>query len=641
MFRNWSITWRLSVLVLLGTGCILLSLTGYSYFAAKEMLEAELMDNANDNALSAASRVETLSRKIETAAKGLAAAAEQLPLSGEQAYSLTEGVIRHNEDIFGVAMAMEGLAGQGQSVPYAYQGPKGVVKTDLAQAGYPYQTRDWYVLPRQLKQPVWSEPYYDEGGGNVLMATYAVPVFSRARGGEVTGVVTADMSLDRLSGLLEALDLGDGNYPFVLSAQGRYIAHPNPEMVMKESIFSVAGLRGDTYMEKLGKSMTGGGSGYIPYQSEVNGKSGWVVYRPVPGTGWSVGIFFSRDELMGRVIKLNRTQLYLTFLGLTVLLAVVLGISRSITRPIRELEQATRSLAAGNFDVTIPTLPGDDEVARLSGAFSRMSGELKSYMEEVRKTTANKERMASELRIAHSIQMSLVPKTFPPYPERREFELFALLEPAREVGGDFYDFFFLDEDTLWLAIGDVSDKGVAAALFMAVTRTMLRSLAKEVQDPAAIVTRLNDELAVNNESCMFVTLFCASVHLPSGHCRYASGGHCPSVLLRPDGTVGTLMQAKGPAVGAMEGMNFTEGAFDLQRGELLFLYTDGVTEAANTKQALFGEGRMLEVLKNGFACTTEQLLYRMQAGVGEFVQGAEQSDDMTMLAFRYYGKPRP
>jgi sigma-B regulation protein RsbU (phosphoserine phosphatase) len=260
-------------------------------------------------------------------------------------------------------------------------------------------------------------------------------------------------------------------------------------------------------------------------------------------------------------------------------------------------------------------------------------------MEVLQETAVAKERIESELRIAHTIQMDLVPRTFPAFPDRREFRLFALLDPAREVGGDFYDFFFFDEEqqTLCLVIGDVSDKGMGAALFMAVTRTLLRSMARENQEPAVLLSRLNDELSRDNESCMFVTLFCAAVHLPSGRCRYASGGHCPPVVIRPDGELSRLTEAKGPVVGGMEGMLFTGGNYQFMPGEELFLYTDGVTEAANREKVLFGEERLNRELVLLKACSSEELIHNLRNRLQEFAEGAEQSDDITMLAFRYNG----
>ena len=186
-------------------------------------------------------------------------------------------------------------------------------------------------------------------------------------------------------------------------------------------------------------------------------------------------------------------------------------------------------------------------------------------------------------------------------------------------------------------IGDVSDKGIGAALFMAIARTLLRSLVREKREPGELLERLNDELSRNNESCMFVTLFCAAVHLPSGACRYASGGHCPPMLLKPTGQLVLLNQAKGPVIGGMEGMLYTEGRCLLEAGDMLLLYTDGVTEAATKEDELFGEARLETAFCTRPKAAPDVLLREIRAELNDFAAGAEQSDDITMLAFRYWG----
>lgn len=213
-----------------------------------------------------------------------------------------------------------------------------------------------------------------------------------------------------------------------------------------------------------------------------------------------------------------------------------------------------------------------------------------------------------------------------------------MLEPAREVGGDFYDFFFLDEENLCLVIGDVSGKGVPAAIFMAVTRTFLKALSREIKDPAAILERLNEEIVQENDSCMFVTLFCSVINLSSGQCRYANGGHNIPYLVNTKGQVTPLPPVKGVPVGAMEGMVYTENSIQLQPGEALYLYTDGVTEAENAKQEFFGNLSLIENLGKLHEQDCREVLLSLRKAVQSFAQGVEQSDDITMLMFRFNSK---
>jgi sigma-B regulation protein RsbU (phosphoserine phosphatase) len=255
---------------------------------------------------------------------------------------------------------------------------------------------------------------------------------------------------------------------------------------------------------------------------------------------------------------------------------------------------------------------------------------LKSSMDQIRK---HKDRMQQELNVGRDIQMSMLPVDFPPYPDRKEFSIHALLKPAREVGGDFYDFFFVSDDEICLVLGDVSGKGVPAALFMAVTKTMIKTQAADDSSPASIVTRVNEELSADNPACMFVTLFVAIVNVRSGELRFTNAGHNPPYILRHDGKLDCLDQRHGPIIGAVEGVAYREDQIEIGEKDTLLLFTDGVTEAMDTSNQLYSEARLEEFLKKSDN-TPEQLTVAVLDAVEQFATGAEQADDITILAFR-------
>lgn len=639
MLRKMNISWRLTILVLLAAGCILAAVVGYSYFSARKMLEEELTSKAKYMAMATANRIETVTQSVEKDVQVMAITFNTFAASEEEIYKILKSLLRENEEIYGAAVALpfsNQNSNQVDNVPYVCRNANRLITLNLAQESYDYRNKDWYKQPEQLGRAIWSEPYFDEGGGNILMATYSVPFLTEE--GKVRGVVTSDISLDWLSDLLASLPLGNGGYAFIISQKGEFIAHPQKKMIMGDTIFEVAESRRNEGLRKLAKNMVQGESGFVPYNSLTTGKVGWLAHIPIPSTDWSLGVVFSREELLAKVFQLTHTLLFIGILGFALLLIVVLFIAHSITQPIRELDQASRSLAAGNMDVNIPYVAGDDEVAHLAGSFATMLGELKVYMEMLEVTAVEKERIASELRIAHSIQMGLVPKTFPPFPERDDLEIYAVLEPARQVGGDFYDFFLLDDEHICLVIGDVSGKGVPAAIFMAVTRTFLKALSREVGEPAAILDRINNEIVQDNESCMFVTLFCAVVHLPTGKCSYANGGHNPPFHIKMNGVISSLANIKGVPIGVMEDMNYTEGTINLEPGDALFLYTDGVTEAENDKGKFLGTQRVVEELIRLKEQDCRATLTELQKILHCFAEGAEQSDDITMLMFRLKNK---
>ena len=260
---------------------------------------------------------------------------------------------------------------------------------------------------------------------------------------------------------------------------------------------------------------------------------------------------------------------------------------------------------------------------------------LKSSMDEIRK---HKDRMQQELNVGRDIQMSMLPVDFPPFPERTEFSIHALLQPAREVGGDFYDFFFVNDDEICLVFGDVSGKGVPAALFMAVTKTMIKTQAADDSSPASIITRVNEALSADNPACMFVTLFVAIANVRSGELRFTNAGHNPPYILRHDGELDCLNQRHGPIIGAVEGVAFREDQVQIGAQDTLLLFTDGVTEAMDTSDQLYSEARLEEFLRKSDN-TPEQLTSEVLQAVEQFAAGAEQADDITLLAFRIEQAP--
>src|SRR4029450_7949643 len=274
----------------------------------------------------------------------------------------------------------------------------------------------------------------------------------------------------------------------------------------------------------------------------------------------------------------DQTRLGMAVSGLVLLFGSVIAIfgARTISRPIADLTEMTRRIAGGDFTQRID-IRAKNEIGVLAASFNGMTRRLAESIEHLKETTAAKERIESELKIAHEIQMSMVPKIFPAFPERSEFDIFATLVPAKEVGGDLYDFFFLDDDHLCFAVGDVSGKGVPASLFMAVTKTLFRATARTGSTPGEILARLNAEISRANESCMFVTFFCGVLDVRTGQVDYSNGGHNLPYYLHHNG-VSPLENTGGKALGLVEQTPYASERMVLRRGEALLLYTDGVTE---------------------------------------------------------------
>ena len=639
MFRNWSIAWRLSVSMLLASVLILGAVIGYGYVIARQILEQELEAKAWQLSRAATARIEVVEAAVRKTVEGMGGRmAIQAPENQEILYLLLERLVRVNEEIHGASIALEPKAfgySDGYASPYVFRSWNQLVRDDRGKGAERYFVQDWYTLPRMTKRPLWSEPYRAASRGNVLMVSYSTPIFDN--NDRFLGVATCDISLEWLADLLGSLPLGKEGYAFLVSRNGTYITHPDRRLILKENIFSQAEEQNNPRLRDLGREMVREKEGFLPYDSVFPGQKGWLLYRAVPATGWSIGIFFPEAELMAKVTELSRKEGLIGLFGFLLLIPVMMYISRSITEPLRKLAEPTQTLATGDLDAPLPNISGQDEVANLAYSFAAMRNELKKHISMLQDAATAKERIESELRIAQSIQMELVPKTFPPFPDRNDFELYAMMTPAREVGGDFYDFMMPDPEHLWVVIGDVSGKGIAAALFMAVTRTFLRAFVQEEKSPGKVLARVNNELARNNDANMFVTLFCGVVHLPTGNFRWANGGHNLPFLTEAAGEPEFLPRTKGTLVGALEDMRFDEAELSLHPGDMLYLYTDGVNEAMDENDQLFGNARTREVLLKFRLSDCISLVSGMTDELAKFTQNAEQSDDITMLALRYFG----
>lgn len=641
--KRRGIAFKLILFIMTGITLIFALIFGYNYLYSKRILLKNVEDNARNLALATTNRIDKILRSMEVAATNLATFLQQTAYDDkERLLGLIRSFVECNPEIYGSTFAFEPYAYDKDSLyfsPYFYKSEGETKFTYIGGEGYHYFYWTWYQLPKELNRPVWNEPYYDEGAGNIIMSTFSVPIYETVSGSkEFLGVLTADISLDWLQEIVSSIKIFESGYGFLISRNGTVVTHPFKDLIMHETIFSVAEARRDIHLREIGREMIKGKTGFVPFTSIVTERKCWMAYCPVPSTGWSLAVIYPQDELMADVVNLNRTVFLLFLVGFFLLLGVIVFNARSITRPLRMLARATQVISTGNLDAEFPLIKSRDEVGNLSESFITMKDSLKRYIKDLTETTAAKERIESELKIAREIQMSIIPKIFPPFPDRPEFDIYAFIEPAKEVGGDLYDFFFIDDDHICFMIGDVSGKGVPASLFMAVTKTLFKANSGEGVRPDEILSRLNNELAQDNESCMFVTIFCGILNTKTGEVLHANAGHNPPLLLRQGKEAQYLDTSGSIAVGAMEGLSFKTEKLVLHPGECLFMYTDGVTEAANLEEELFSEKRLRDDLSALRKKPIKDIVSSLMQEIEDFSQEAPQADDITMMIIKYFGE---
>jgi sigma-B regulation protein RsbU (phosphoserine phosphatase) len=568
----------------------------------------------------------------------------------DQLQGIMQRIVSQNPRIrsCGISFIENYFPQKGRSLcPYAWRNDSLQVERKMMNdKDFDYLEEDWFRKAIDADSAYWSEPFFDSRDGKTPLVAYMYPIHDP--NGRVVAILGADLSLDFLTQLLQEqykkFEIESGIFTlsdkalfntYVLSRDGTYITHQDQRRILKGNFFvhikdaDEPGVAQETIrqMKNGEKSLEETNKVVL-----VNREKSYLFYSPLKGTDWILTVSLS-------MLSLNLLGILLGFMMLMIIASVLLvtffvcrlAIKRA-ARPLKQLASITNEMADGQFDTALPVMDSHDEIHLLRDSFENLQHSLIVYIEELKNTTAAKASIESELKIAHDIQMSMLPKTYPAFPDRHDIDIYGMVMPAKAVGGDLYDFFIRDEK-LFFCIGDVSGKGVPASLVMAVTRSLFRNIAAYTQDPGHIVEALNEEMSSNNDTGMFVTLFLGVLNLETGSLNYTNAGHNEPLLLA-NGDVCSLTCDANLPVGVMAGMQFTVQHLQMNEGDTVFLYTDGLNEAEDINMQLFGMERVEEVAKIS-PCQPQTLIDAMTSSVKLFVGDAEQSDDLTMLALQY------
>ena len=482
-----------------------------------------------------------------------------------------------------------------------------------------------------------------------------VPVYS---GGKLKGVAGAGMYLDGMQDLVRSVNLGESGNACIINEKGQVLFSTYD---MGTLIASVNGedLRysRDVMISEMAMDAIGGETGVM--KIKVDRVPTYVAFAPMKTVGWAMVVLLSEDAVespmselllsIGRITDqafrdstshITRAgYLLLILLGLALVVAIVVSIvlSGRIVKPIRLLTEKVGDMEGGNLEFTWD-LDTRDETHMLADSFESLTHRMKTYIRDIAAVTAENERISTELSLAARIQANMLPGVFPPFPERKDIDIYASMNAAKEVGGDFYDYFFVDEDRLCIMMADVSGKGVPAALFMMASMITLADNAKMGKSPAEILRDANTIICNNNKEEMFVTVWLGILDTRTGLLTAANAGHEYPVIRDPDAEYRLLKDKHGFVIGGMPGVKYGEYTIQMRPGSRLFLYTDGVPEAADKDQNMFGIERMLAALNADVSASPEGVLDNVRKAVDRFVGGAEQFDDLTMLCLAYHGR---
>ena len=522
---------------------------------------------------------------------------------------------------------------------------------------YDCRTRPWYVNAINAGKPTFSDLATNVGADEFQFIGCSAPYFNR--NGEIAGVVGLGISNADIYTAITETAVSEDGFSFVLNKKGEVIfsSRTEGELVAKAGGQDLR-LSSEKTLSDAATRMVNGDTGTVLVT--VDGEEYFLAFAPMKTIGWSFATLTPRRDIgtlatAGRDYFLEQVEVFgtrlqsefflITFAALIILgwfLNVFVSASKALSarfvRPINELSDGVREIAGGNYDKTLD-IKTDDEIKHLEICFNAMNFALKEYTANLTKTAAERERIQTELDIAAEIQSGMLPKDFP---TRDDFELLAKMTPAKEVGGDFYDFYQLDETHVAITVADVSGKGIPAALFMVIAKTVLNNFAVSFyarNGLAPVVEAANEKLCASNDAMMFVTAFVGVLDLESGEFTFVNAGHNPPVLYRAEKNSCAFLDVKKNFVmGPMDGIPFVEQKISLKRGDLLFVYTDGVTEALNVANEEYLPDRLIKFM-NTTDCRVDlkTLLKNIRADVAEHVGEAEQSDDITLFALRYNG----
>lgn len=557
-----------------------------------------------------------------------------------------EPIITNNDNIATIYIGVE----NGLMVSFDPNSDDGALDSEIY---YEFRESSWYNMAKDAGECIFTDPYYDSFGRG-LTITCVAPFYDSNH--KFLGCVAMDILVNDLNNSMVSDGVVDPNKATLIDDEGNIIAGLGLEEGSEEhvNIFDPAN---NSYLLPVGKEIIEQKDGITRVYTD-NGEM-YIAYATIDQNDWTLCVISPVESIIAPAVTIREnidgnTQLVVDSVVSVILIVVqtllivialmlititflVGKFSRKISDPLKNLEKDVLKISNGDFSQRT-NVDTDDEIGNLARSFNFMTDSLEKYVDDLKEATAREEHIKSELSVATKIQADMLPNDFPAFPNRKDFDIYATMTPAKEVGGDFYDFFLIDDNHIGLVMADVSGKGVPAALFMVIAKTLIKNRTLMGGTPAEILTDVNNQLCEGNKENLFVTVWLAIIDLTTGKGLSANAGHeCPA-LMRKDGEFELIKTRHGLALAAMEGINYKNNEFELFPGDRLYVYTDGVPEATDANNVLFGDERLIKGLNKRKDSSIEEVLHGMKADIDEFVGEAPQFDDVTMMCFDFKAK---
>ena len=566
--------------------------------------------------------------------------------SPETVLRALENEMRLNSYIDGYFVAFEpGYFPQYEYWFEAYLHRNDLHARNIGSSKHDYFQRDWYKRGKNEEEGYWTDPYFDDWSEKDIVCTFAMPLYDRM--GRKVGVCGADMSLKWLVKELNTINEKSYNtglvnihlssdfifHTFIITNKGTYVAHPDEKRVMQENVMSYIDQNDEEAVNAVNEMMA---QKHGIASMTIDGNYSTVYYMPIKSTDWEIAIAVPKKTFWLPAIFVLTLLIVVTLVGLWLVYKFSRSTIHQAVKPLSALSKSANEVSKGNFDTPLPELTYRDEIGDLRDSFASMQTSLAKYVIDMKQKAAQEAALNNELEVARNIQMSMVPREFPPYPQRDDIDIYGYLEPAKSIGGDLYDFFIRDEK-LFFCIGDVSGKGIPAALVQSATHFMFRIMSQREDDPSRIVSNINDVFAAENDSSMFCTFFLGVLDLKTHVLEYCNAGHELPILVTSEAT--EIRVKPNIAMGLYMDRQYRKEQIELPSGSVLILYTDGLKEAIDSTEECYGRERILTSLQRVIikgATEPSDYIRQLVNDVTLYVGDMPQADDLTLLAVKVY-----
>ncbi|MBN2350588.1 MAG: SpoIIE family protein phosphatase [Bacteroidales bacterium] len=633
-----SISFRLNLYILTGVAVIYFFVTYYNYRASRKIVLQKTTENVEQKITIAVDNIEKVIIPLKNIAGSFSQLLSTLKYSEEGIIAVQKSILRLNKNIYGCSVSFEPYKYNKDSLYfflYAYHSGNEFAFRYFDGTEYPYFDFEWYKIPKETHQPVWAEICEDENQENYLI-TYSVPFFETADdSSEFTGVITVDIDNNWLNEMINKIRVLESGFGILFSSEGELLTRPAEGTVSDNLIDLLKNHNDSSHLENMAVKMLNGTNMFLP-KKEFDGINAAYI-APLKSAPWYIGMVIPVNEAVTDIKELFFLNLGIGILGFALLGFLIALLTRRLTRPLTELTDASRLIYKGNYSTELPETNRNDEVAQLTKSFVAMQERMNRYIKNFRLTLEEKRNLEHELKIASHIQANMIPNQFPPFPEYRQFELYSKMFPAKGVAGDFYDYFFVNADTLFFTIGDVSGKGVPAALFMVKAITLLKREALADVSLNEILFNVNNLLTKNNDTSMFVTAICGYLNIRTGKVRLADAGHTYPLLSNTHNSFEYITLNKNVPLGVKENTQYAENEITLKKRSTLIFYTDGIIEASNLKGEMYSAERFKNLLSDQNDHKLTELARIIRISIEDFMYEVNQTDDITVLMLRYFG----